>query len=312
MADDRRTGGTGRLARLAAVGLRGCVRPLFDLPVAEPLAWRLSAPLMGYFARIGPPLTIVTRYDRTLRFSADLSSHIEAQIFWQGFQAADRGEIRMLGRLLRPEHLVVDVGANVGVVTLFAAKRVLHGAVHAFEPSSEHLRRLRRNLALNDLTNVVVNAVALSNRRGRARLFVPQAGDGLVNTGGTTLFSGVPGTTPEDEIDTLPLDEYVAEAGLGRLDVIKLDVEGAELDVLEGAGDTLERFRPVVLMEVGRPSLAAAGREVGDVLRFWHRRRYRIGRIGYQGEAIAVSVEGDLGPHQDIACWPEERPLFPG
>jgi FkbM family methyltransferase len=121
----------------------------------------------------------------------------------------------------------VDVGANIGVtVRLFAAQA---GHVHAFEPAPRALRLLQRNVS--DLCNVTLYTVALSNENGTARFSELEALDNS--------------TLADDGIDVpvRTLDSY----GL-KPDVLKIDVEGFEHLVLEGARETL-RHSPVVVFE---------------------------------------------------------------
>lgn len=133
--------------------------------------------------------------------------------------------------------VVVDIGGNIGLTALILSALLPDGHVHVFEALPENAAFLRRNIAENGIRNVTVNSVALGRQPGSVQMGAAGAGS-HVQSGG----QGV-------EVPMTTLDRYVAEAGLARLDFIKMDVEGFEPPVLDGAAATIERFRPPVFME---------------------------------------------------------------
>lgn len=162
----------------------------------------------------------------------------------------EREQTALFQQLLRPGATVLDVGANVGYYTLLAS--VLAGdagRVHAFEPEPKNAGFLRDHVRINRRRNVTVQQAAVSDRAGTARFdFGGGSGTGhLADTGAI-------------EVRTLRLDDYCAEHGLAP-SAIKIDVEGAEVSVLEGARETLARHRPILFLsthgaEVHRACLA--------------------------------------------------------
>ncbi len=297
------------LARTVYRGLSALTRAAAAGGPFEPLAWRLIPRLQAASAKSLGGDDFLCSYDGDVRIYVDLNDHIELQIFWQGFQAADRGEMLLLGRLLQRDSVLVDVGANVGVFTLYGAKRVPNGAVHSFEPSRHHLGRLKRNIAANGFANVTVNDVGLSDRAAERTLAIPPRGDGLHNTGGASFF-GVGADSGTEEVRTVRLDDYVAERNLARLDAMKIDVEGAEFEVLRGAEETLRRFRPTVLMEVSIGRLGQVGMTMADAVGFWSERGYAARSIIADG-AIGPPVDTALPRAlQNICCIPDESDLL--
>jgi FkbM family methyltransferase len=159
----------------------------------------------------------------------------------------EREQTRLFGQLLRPGGTVLDVGANVGYYTLLASVLVGDaGKVHAFEPEPKNAEFLRRHLRINGRRNVTVQQAAVSDRAGTAR---------FAFGGGTG--TGHLGETGELEVRTLRLDDYCAEHGLAPA-AIKIDVEGAEMSVLQGARETLARHRPVLFLSTHGPEVHAA------------------------------------------------------
>jgi len=156
--------------------------------------------------------------------------------------AGGEPELLMLGALLPTGGVAIDVGANRGVYA-FALSQIAR-EVHAFEPNPDFAHLARHMLA----GRAVVHAVALSNASGRAALFVPIAEDGselhlagsLKNTHGQFAQQRVI-DTPVKTLDSYRMRDVT---------FIKVDVEGSELEVLEGARATIARDRPVLLLEL--------------------------------------------------------------
>jgi len=201
--------------------------------------------------------------------------------------------------------LFIDIGANVGTFTLVGAKRAPRGEVHAFEPSAYHFKRLADNIARNGFRNVQLNQLGLFDEATEATLYLPLARGEMSNTGAASMFKVEGVAAPLDQQETIRLmrlDDYVTARNLNRLDIIKIDIEGAELNALRGAVGTLRRFRPLVLMEVDLDNLSRAGSTPVEVLEFWHDLNYRVKRIDGSGSGTPIAAAEDLKPHQNIMC----------
>ena len=184
-------------------------------------------------------------------------------------------EFCVLDRALLPGMTFVDVGANMGLYSLFAAKKVLpQGWVLALEPSSREYELLKRNVQLNGLQNVRALRVAASDRSGTAELLIAP----LKNAGHNTLGAfGYDTALERKEVVPLErLDDVMRKEGVQRVEVIKIDVEGAELLVLRGAVETLRRFHPLLLLELSERTLRHQGSSAREVLDFLKREGYRI------------------------------------
>jgi FkbM family methyltransferase len=159
----------------------------------------------------------------------------------------EREQTALFEQMLRPGDTVLDVGANVGYYTLLAAVLVgEHGRVHAFEPEPRNAGFLRRHAAINRCRNVTVQQAAVSDRAGTARFdFGSGSGTGHLADAGAI------------EVRTLRLDDYCAEHGLAPT-AIKIDVEGAEMSVLQGARETLRRHLPALFLSTHGPEVHRA------------------------------------------------------
>lgn len=211
------------------------------------------------------------------------------------------GEVFVLGQILSPGDVVVDVGANIGTHTVFFAKAVgAKGLVVAFEPQRLALQTLSGNVALNGLTNVVCQHAAVGAARGR--LDFP-----VVDPRTPFNFGAVRASTSGggEAVDVVPIDEL----GLRRCALIKADVEGMEASVVEGARDTIARCRPALFLEndtVDRSreileAVAAVGYKA-----FWHIAAYYNPKNFFKNEQ---NVFGPFQPEANVLCVPQECPF---
>jgi FkbM family methyltransferase len=181
-------------------------------------------------------VTVLSGPAKGLRLVID--THDEKSL-WTGAHEPD--VLSTLSRLLRPGSMFWDVGAHIGLHTLFASRCVgPRGHVHAFEPAPANVSRLRRGVALNHATNITIHEMALSDEAGTAVLYHPASN--MMRT----LIQG-PQPTRGEPVRCETADRMAER--LGRPDLIKIDVEGAEKRVLEGGSDLLSRIPPILIVE---------------------------------------------------------------
>ena len=165
---------------------------------------------------------------------------------WEG------DDTREMLKLVRPGMVMFDVGAYFGYYGLLAA---LHGGptarVVAFEPFAPNFAMLAANKALNGFANVELVNQAVADVPGELTFRTPP--DSNRGSGGLELAANA-GSGPRVAVTTL--DAFVAANGIDRLDLIKMDVEGAEVRALAGARATLQRFSPVLMIELDPGKLA--------------------------------------------------------
>jgi len=281
--------------------LRRCTRRMYTVRGAA----RVADALRRHWVRRGGEYWI-DDFDDGTRLRIDLAEHMASQIFWRGFYSGD--ELAVLAGRLSPDATFVDVGANMGEFTLFAARRCAR--IYAFEPAAGLFERLRSNVAANDLRHVTTVRSALSDRVGELTLAEPRDAwtDGSRQAGLGSLFDypdavGVRRQT----VPVTTLDAFVASEGPARLDIIKIDVEGSELAVLRGAEAAVARFRPDLMIELSAASAARAGHAVNDVLAWLAARRYRAFSI-LPGGRLVPRVTGDASGFENALFVPEERP----
>jgi FkbM family methyltransferase len=187
---------------------------------------------------------------RGLRWALDLGEGIDFSIYLLG--AFEPGTQATLKRLVKPGDVVLDIGANIGAHTMGIAQSVgPQGRVFAFEPADFAYEKLCRNLALNPALAVrtfpqQTLLAASATDRSEPQIYAswPLQNSAVVHP----KHRGQLVSTARASVDTL--DSFVARNQLECLDLIKMDVDGHELPVLQGGGETLGRFRPTLVMEM--------------------------------------------------------------
>lgn len=169
-----------------------------------------------------------------------------------------------LEQWIAPGMTVIDAGANIGQYAMLASTRVgPRGRVHCFEPHPGVYRVLARNLKRAGCANVVARPVALAVTPGARELFLQPIG----NVGASSFKPRDAGPAgPRIRVKATTLDAYVKARRLRKVDLIKIDVEGAELEVLDGAARTLDANPDVVLVvEFLRENTRRFGHAVEDL-----------------------------------------------
>ena len=178
-----------------------------------------------------------------LKFHVDPADWRVAPVEALNFGRYEDADAEVLESLFGPDQTILDVGANIGWYALHAAEQLPTATIHAFEPVPRTFEYLQRNVATNDLSNIVLHNFGLSERAGEVSFFVYPEGSGgasMANTSGRASVMQV--TAQVRRLDDLNLSP----------DVIKIDVEGAELLAFRGGVETLKRSRPAIFSEMLR------------------------------------------------------------
>jgi FkbM family methyltransferase len=212
-------------------------------------------------------------------------------------------------RFLQPGMTVLDIGAHHGLYTLLASKRVGgKGRVFAFEPSPRERRALNLHALLNFCRNVTVESVALGNQEATADLFVVQGGQTGCNSLRPPIV--ISGTSPV-RVRVTRLDSWLATHNVERVDFIKLDVEGGELEALKGAAELLKRRpRPVILAEVQDIRTAPWGYRAKEILTRLREADFTWFRLLEGGLLETLDLSGESFDGNFVACPRESMHLL--
>lgn len=207
----------------------------------------------------------------------ECDTHLSKWIQETGNLCHDEG-VKLLAEFIPEGGTVIDVGACLGDHTTFYLECVGEkGTVIAIEPHPDSFECLKHNCPKATLINA-----AASDSEGYVRL-IPNA-----NVGASHLVKDDCGSIKTITIDSLNIE---------RCDFIKIDVEGFEVHVLQGAKDTISRTRPVMMIEVNRQALKRAGFTVNDLIHFIQK------ILGYEWEIFQSNCKFE-DPQYDVICKP--------
>lgn len=225
--------------------------------------------------------TVEGRYDKT--FDITLVPHEGASRLAYYFGVSEPELFGFYDDFLKPGMTVVDAGANIGLHTLFFAKRVgPEGRVYAFEPGQTAFDRLQSHVKRNQLSNVRCFHCALGASEGVVSI-VENCQDNSRNF----VEQSSPVMTGAQNVVLCSLDQFLEEQGVARVDFLKIDVEGFEPQVLEGASTYLRQQSIRVLqLELDDSSLARSGYTAAQVGNMLHDAGYRCAEWSYQSRSF--------------------------
>lgn len=200
--------------------------------------------------------------------------------------------------LIKDGDVVLDIGTNIGEVILNIAKKNINGKIYGFEPVDYNYEKLITNISLNNFKNIIISKLALSDKK--ETLFYKEKKG---HSGGISMNKEVNMDNNYKTIDSVTLDEFVKEKRLDKIDFVKVDIEGFEMNFLQGAKETIKQFKPKLFFEIDEKKLIqqkTSPEELVEEIRF----------LGYKILDIESSIEikpnERIKSHFDIYCLPIE------
>jgi FkbM family methyltransferase len=247
----------------------------------------------GIYQRIFRPFglfkntVIIADYDKTLKIKLSLRDWIQQQIYF--FEFYDERGIRYIKSQLMEGDIFIDVGSNIGAYSLIAAKLVGDkGQVIAFEPVHQVRNRLIENSALNQLRQLRVEPLAVFDKNTELMLHISsQENFGMSSMHAHDEVSGL-----TQLAQTVRLDDYVNKHFMNKIDMIKLDIEGAELFALNGMKSTLKRLKPLVLIEISSDVLEGTDLRADQIYAFFDDLDYSPYSINEGGNLVNCANQG--------------------
>jgi FkbM family methyltransferase len=243
-------------------------------------------------------------YDGDLKILCNLGSFIEWNVYFRGYY--DPNLSMALKHLAQQGMVIADVGANVGAYTLLLAKQAgTDGRVLAFEPNPEVYRRLVLNIQANGFQDrVSLSRLALSQAAGIATLHVPRKA--FHHRGIASLHVYSKELTDEVEVEVGTLDEQAIRLGAYKLDLIKVDTEGNDSSVLQGAMDTISKHMPVIIFEANRVAHQRAMADLKSTHQAIKSLGYSFHTVGALGQLRRLGNR-DRFPDTNIVCLPARQ-----
>lgn len=252
--------------------------------------WKKLVPPLYFY-----PQNTNRRAERNgINYFLDLSCLIDYSIF---FRMLKEPSWENLFKVLRPDFVIMDIGANIGFHTLNFAKICSEGFVHAFEPDSKSFKILSTNIELNNFHNVALHPIALGAKEEKLLFYKLY----LNNPGANRILAKPPASHfGQAQVDVHTFDHVAEELMLQRLDLIKIDVEGFELFVLQGATSTIKKYRPILFVELAEKNLQEHNLSSLDLINY-------IESLGYQiidAKTMTPVDRSTQNHHTDILCFP--------
>ena len=245
---------------------------------------------------------VVRRRGITWKLSPD--DLVQRSIYYCSYHEAK--ETMELSKLVRPDWSFFDVGSYFGYYSLLISHLSRGRAtVHAFEPFSSNYELLLEHRRMNGFDNIHAHRLAVSDRGGEVEFQLPRPS--ACQGGGWVIEEAKQADAPErtERVRVVTLDDFVAERSIDRLDFIKIDTEGAEINVLRGAANSIRRFRPGMFVEVNPEALARFGRqpqELWEAIRQMGYLPHRATRTGLRRFDDFASVS----TYCNVFCFPTE------
>lgn len=255
--------------------------------------------------------------DVDFKIYSEADDHIANEIFYH--RGYEHSEFQLLKKLLERGKHFIDIGANTGIFSIWAAKANPKLKVISFEPHPSNHKRLKTNISLNRLTNMEPVQKALGEKSGEIEFTIPAdfsiSATSSANQKFTENFYGKSYTNVL--VSQTTIDEALSELPLGPKDIIKIDVEYYELEVLKGAQSTLLNKRPLIMIEILQfenlisqfPTMQPGinKNHAKDVFDFLTKLNYHCYSIEKDGLKFADSMENQN--NRNFLFAPEKMPL---
>lgn len=201
------------------------------------------------------------------------TEHIQQQLFWYGYYEKELSDL--LKKLVNPNDVFVDVGANIGYFSLLVARYFPSANVISFEPVTDLFKKMNENITLNSIENIItVNAAAGESNEER-ELFI----SGPDNSGMSSFYEPENYLGYKEKVKVVSIDEWFEGSRLSRIDILKLDIEGSELAALKGMKKALQNFKPLLIVEINPATLSMFSLNPADIYDY-------LGQYGFKGFLI--------------------------
>ena len=245
--------------------------------------------------------TKIVQYDSDINMQLHLSDFIQQQIFFLGFY--DFAGISYLKKNLQEGDVFFDIGANVGSFSLIASKQVQSaGKVYAFEPVHQTFKQLTYNYSLNQFTQTTLIRKAVANKNGQIELNVSDQS----NTGMSSILNHDAENGKIEIVPCITLDDFVVENKISTINLIKMDIEGAEYLALQGMSHILQHIRPDIMVELNKSIIQKNPAQHQKLLTLMASYQYKLKGIDREGNKCEANAT-NMNDSENFLFIPQEH-----
>lgn len=220
----------------------------------------------------------------------DLSSLVERDIYYLGFYRP--WVWKEFKEIVSEGDIFFDVGSNVGCYSLFVAQKIgPTGCVYAFEPDPNCFDKLKRNVELNYYDDIKAKMVAVSNSRGEAALHKNARKN--INQAQSALAK-LSSHEKRVKVRKITIDDFVEKESVAKIDVLKIDAQGGEMNVLDGGIKTIRKYMPKILVRVHEEKCRAHGHTSKEAIDTLLGLGYEVTEIRYRRKPRRIFVAQEV------------------
>ncbi len=212
-------------------------------------------------------------------------------------------EMKFLQNNLKDGQTFIDIGANFGLYSVFVDKKFNNCNIHSFEPLPETFKIFQKNMKHNNTSNIIANNKGLSFEKGELYFTNDRYA-------GNHIVMNPKSISNLTKVNVEILDEYIKEKNIKQVDFIKCDVEGAELLVLQGAKKTIEKFHPIILIEIEDKWTQRFGYNANEVISYLLDFGYKIKMINYQTKKFEEFNKNKIESVSDYIFYTQKNIIF--
>jgi len=201
------------------------------------------------------------------------SEHIQQQLFWYGYYEKELGDL--IKTSLKPGDVFLDMGANIGYFSLLAATKEPTSKVFSFEPVINLFQKLEENISINHVKNITAFNIAVGEREEEKEIFI----SGSDNSGMSSFHQPENYSGKKEKVKVVTIDGWFKTAGVSKVDLVKLDIEGSELAALRGMAGVLQNFKPLIIAEINPETLGTFDLDPSAIFDYLNKLDYKAYHI---------------------------------
>jgi FkbM family methyltransferase len=217
-------------------------------------------------------------YRDFIKLNLDLNDWIQQQIYFLGDY--EKNEIDYLYQTLKEGNTFIDIGGNIGLFSLNASKIIGEkGKVFAFEAFKPNYLKFQQHIQINNFHNIKLEHLAISDKSGFIEILYNE-NDNNVGMASSYLQE----YTSKEKVEAVSLDEYVKKNNISQIDLIKIDIEGAEFSALKGMNEILTFHHPKIVIEINNIALKSSHHSEEELISILTEKGYNRTKILSQNE----------------------------